>query len=219
MRLIGKEIKKVFQMTLLASSFVLSSCKNEEIIDYGIEIVETVPEKKQDFSFEKKNVDIKSKVQTKKEKDYIFSQEIKTVISRRARPEKKVKGIYVPAYVAGDEKRFMPILENIKNKHNKDINLKIPKGKIIGLLGKNGMGKSTLIKLINDLLVPTSGKVLINGSSELLANISVSLLNVLYNHQLLRLFGEQGVAAYGTMQYVCFLFIFHIKNSISNSKM
>ena len=45
----------------------------------------------------------------------------------------------------------------------KDINLKIPKGKIIGLLGKNGMGKTTLIKLINDLLTPTAGEVLING--------------------------------------------------------
>lgn len=45
----------------------------------------------------------------------------------------------------------------------KDINLKIPRGKIIGLLGKNGMGKTTLIKLINDLLVPTSGEILING--------------------------------------------------------
>lgn len=45
----------------------------------------------------------------------------------------------------------------------KNINLTIPKGKIIGLLGKNGMGKSTLIKLINDLLTPTSGEILING--------------------------------------------------------
>ena len=45
----------------------------------------------------------------------------------------------------------------------KDINLTIPRGKIIGLLGKNGTGKSTLIKLINDLLTPTSGKILING--------------------------------------------------------
>ena len=46
-----------------------------------------------------------------------------------------------------------------------DINLKIPKGKIIGLLGKNGAGKSTLIKLINDLLTPTSGEILINGEA------------------------------------------------------
>ena len=44
-----------------------------------------------------------------------------------------------------------------------DINLKIPRGKIIGLLGKNGAGKSTLIKLMNDLLTPTSGEILING--------------------------------------------------------
>jgi len=44
-----------------------------------------------------------------------------------------------------------------------DINLKIPRGKIIGLLGKNGAGKSTLIKLVNDLLTPTSGEILING--------------------------------------------------------
>lgn len=45
----------------------------------------------------------------------------------------------------------------------KDINLTIPRGKIIGLLGKNGTGKTTLIKLINDLLVPTSGEILVNG--------------------------------------------------------
>ena len=38
----------------------------------------------------------------------------------------------------------------------KDINIKIPRGKIVGLLGKNGMGKTTLIKIINDLLTPTS---------------------------------------------------------------
>lgn len=45
----------------------------------------------------------------------------------------------------------------------KDVNLTISKGKIIGLLGKNGMGKTTLLKLINDLLTPTKGEVLIHG--------------------------------------------------------
>ena len=45
----------------------------------------------------------------------------------------------------------------------KNVNLTIPRGKIIGLLGKNGTGKSTLSKLINDLLTPTSGKILVNG--------------------------------------------------------
>lgn len=50
-----------------------------------------------------------------------------------------------------------------KKKILKDINLTIPRDRIIGLLGKNGTGKSTLIKLINDLLTPTSGEILING--------------------------------------------------------
>ena len=45
----------------------------------------------------------------------------------------------------------------------KDINLSIQSGRIIGLLGKNGVGKTTLIKLINDLLTPTSGEILIKG--------------------------------------------------------
>ena len=44
-----------------------------------------------------------------------------------------------------------------------NMNLNIPKGKIVGLLGPNGSGKSTLIKLINGLLQPNIGDVLIDG--------------------------------------------------------
>lgn len=47
----------------------------------------------------------------------------------------------------------------------KDINLTVESGRIVGLLGRNGQGKSTLIKLVNDLLTPTSGEVLINGKT------------------------------------------------------
>lgn len=45
----------------------------------------------------------------------------------------------------------------------KNINFSISRGKIIGLLGKNGTGKTTLIKLINDLLTLDSGEILIDG--------------------------------------------------------
>ena len=43
------------------------------------------------------------------------------------------------------------------------MNLSIPRGKIIGLLGPNGCGKTTLIKMINGLLTPSCGTVTING--------------------------------------------------------
>ena len=45
----------------------------------------------------------------------------------------------------------------------KDKNFSLSSGKIVGLLGKNGAGKTTFIKLINDLLTPTHGEILING--------------------------------------------------------
>ncbi|MBV1943580.1 ABC transporter ATP-binding protein [Streptococcus parasuis] len=44
-----------------------------------------------------------------------------------------------------------------------NVNLKLPAGKIIGLLGPNGSGKTTMIKIINGLLQPEYGQVLING--------------------------------------------------------
>lgn len=55
------------------------------------------------------------------------------------------------------------------------------------------------------------GKALIrtcfNGSSELMSNISMSLVGMLYNVQLMKYAGENGVAAYGVLMYVSFIFI------------
>lgn len=46
-----------------------------------------------------------------------------------------------------------------------------------------------------------------NGSSELMSNISLSIVSILYNLQLMNLVGENGVAAYGVIMYVNFIFI------------
>lgn len=57
----------------------------------------------------------------------------------------------------------------------------------------------------------TDGRALLkacaNGSSELMSNISSSLISVIYNLQLLKFAGENGVAAYGTIMYIQFIFI------------
>lgn len=44
-----------------------------------------------------------------------------------------------------------------------DINFKLTENKIVGLLGQNGSGKTTIFKLINDLLTPTTGEILVCG--------------------------------------------------------
>lgn len=44
-----------------------------------------------------------------------------------------------------------------------DISFEIKSGSLVGLLGKNGSGKTTVIKLINDLLTPDKGEILIDG--------------------------------------------------------
>ena len=52
-------------------------------------------------------------------------------------------------------KKNIPVLHNL--------NLSIESGRIVGLLGPNGCGKSTLIKLISGLLQPDSGEILVDG--------------------------------------------------------
>lgn len=56
-----------------------------------------------------------------------------------------------------------------------NLNLTLPRGRIIGLLGPNGSGKTTLIKLINGLLAPTAGQLYINGNEPALTPKKSSL--------------------------------------------
>ena len=45
-----------------------------------------------------------------------------------------------------------------------DVNLNLERGRIVGLLGPNGSGKTTMIKLINGLLTPNSGSITVDGN-------------------------------------------------------
>lgn len=49
-------------------------------------------------------------------------------------------------------------------------------------------------------------KTCVNGSSELLSNISMSVISMLYNLQLMKYAGENGIAAYGVLMYVSMVF-------------
>lgn len=58
---------------------------------------------------------------------------------------------------------------NVSKKYGKfealsNVNITLERGRIIGLLGANGSGKTTIIKLINNLLQPSNGQILINGA-------------------------------------------------------
>jgi len=68
--------------------------------------------------------------------------------------------------------------------------------------------KRSLLRLTKPVF---DGKVLLktctNGSSELVTNISMSVVSMLYNFQLLKYAGENGVAAYGVIMYVNFIFV------------
>ena len=69
-------------------------------------------------------------------------------------------------------------------------------------------GKNNVLKLIKcrfnkDIIIKTC----INGSSEMVTNMSMSLVNILYNMQLMKYIGTNGVVAYGIIMYVGFIFV------------
>ncbi len=82
----------------------------------------------------------------------------------------------------------------------KNINLTIPEGQFVAVLGHNGCGKSTLAKHFNAILTPTSGKVVVNGidtsDEERLYDIRQSVGMVFQNpdNQLVATIVEEDVA-------------------------
>ena len=74
-----------------------------------------------------------------------------------------------------------------------DVSFDIEAGKIVGLLGKNGSGKTTIIKMINDLLTADSGEILIAGEK-----ISEKTRRTLFLHTRL-LHGKYRISTNGRM--------------------
>lgn len=69
---------------------------------------------------------------------------------------------------SGRKDRLLEILFPWLKKHQlftavDNLNLTIKKGEILGIVGKNGAGKSTLLKMVTGVVVPTEGKVEVNG--------------------------------------------------------
>lgn len=66
-----------------------------------------------------------------------------------------------------DKQRFFGLVfKNIKCKENKavnDVSFKINRGESVALFGKNGAGKSTILKMITEVTFPTNGEIIING--------------------------------------------------------
>ena len=66
-----------------------------------------------------------------------------------------------------DKQRFLGLFsKKIKYKENRavnDISFAVKKGESVALFGRNGAGKSTIMKMITEVTFPTSGKITING--------------------------------------------------------
>ena len=69
-------------------------------------------------------------------------------------------------------------------------------------------GNTSLLRLSRPLVSWRAlGKACVNGSSEMVSSLAMSLVGMLYNYQLMRLIGQDGVAAYGVIQYVAWIFM------------
>jgi lipopolysaccharide transport system ATP-binding protein len=108
---------------------------------------------------------------------------ISKCFKRYDRPVDRLKEVLLPSKNYADD--FWAL---------RDINLEIPKGKAVGIVGCNGSGKSTLLQIIAGILTPTAGAVNINGRVSALLELGSGFnpeftgrQNVFFNGRLLGL--------------------------------
>ncbi|MBW4601976.1 MAG: ABC transporter ATP-binding protein [Calothrix sp. FI2-JRJ7] len=102
---------------------------------------------------------------------------------RYARPMDRLQELLLPHSNKGSE--FFAL---------RDINLDIPKGQTVGIIGRNGSGKSTMLQIIAGTLTPTTGEVVVKGRVSALLELGSGFnpeftgrQNVFFNGRLLGL--------------------------------
>lgn len=113
----------------------------------------------------------------------ISLKNVSKCFKRYARPVDRLKEILLPGKSRADE--FWAL---------QDINLEVPKGQTLGIVGRNGSGKSTLLQIIAGTLTLTTGKVSVNGRVSALLELGSGFnpeftgrQNVFFNGRLLGL--------------------------------
>lgn len=113
----------------------------------------------------------------------ISVRNVSKCFKRYARPVDRLKEILLPGKTRADE--FWAL---------QDINLEVPKGQTLGIIGRNGCGKSTLLQIIAGTLTPTTGEVEVNGRVSALLELGSGFnpeftgrQNVFFNGRLLGL--------------------------------
>ncbi|MBC1224073.1 ABC transporter ATP-binding protein, partial [Nostoc sp. UCD120] len=117
----------------------------------------------------------------------ISLKNISKCFKRYSRPVDRLKEVLLPGKSRTDE--FWAL---------RDINIEIPKGQTVGIVGRNGSGKSTLLQIIVGTLTPSSGDVRVDGRVSALLELGSGFnpeftgrQNVFFNGQLLGLSQKQ----------------------------
>jgi lipopolysaccharide transport system ATP-binding protein len=113
----------------------------------------------------------------------ISLKNVSKCFKRYARPVDRLQELMLPGKSRADE--FWAL---------RDINLEIPKGETVGIIGRNGSGKSTMLQIIAGTLTPTTGEVQVKGRISALLELGsgfnpefTGTQNVFFNGRLLGL--------------------------------
>ena len=117
----------------------------------------------------------------------ISLKNVSKVFRRYRRPVERLKEILIPGKSRAEE--FWAL---------RNINLEIPKGETLGIIGRNGSGKSTLLQIIAGTLTPTTGELELNGRVSALLELGSGFnpeftgrQNVFFNGRVLGLSQEE----------------------------